>query len=77
MTQSRSRPQCVLPSRFAIGPSRRYRYFGKLISPTRVCVIYFRVQTSSSHTISHSQSHLRAPMTGSSMSRRRHPFVMT
>jgi hypothetical protein len=42
-----------------------------------VCMIYFRVQTSSSHTISHSQSHVRAPMTGSSMSHRRHPFVMT
>jgi hypothetical protein len=38
---------------------------------------HFRVQTSSSHTISHPQSHVGAPITGSSAPHRRHPFVMT
>jgi hypothetical protein len=32
----------------------------------RSVVIYFRVQASSSHAISHSQSHVGAPITGSS-----------
>jgi hypothetical protein len=54
-----------------LGPSRLPRTRGEM------CVIYFRVQASSSHTISHAQSHVGAPITGSSTPHRRHPLVMT
>ena len=51
------------------------------IAPARgwdkVCVIYFRIQTSSSHTISHPQSHVGTPIKGNSTPHRRHPLVMT
>ena len=40
-------------------------------------VIYFRVQTSSSHTTLHPQSHVWTPITGSSTPHRRHPLVMS
>jgi hypothetical protein len=46
------------------------------IRPPRV-VIYFRVQTSSSHPFSHLQSQVGAPIIGSSTPHRRHPLVMT
>ena len=38
---------------------------------------YFRVQTSSSHTTSQLQSHVGAPITGSSTPHRRHPLILT
>jgi hypothetical protein len=40
-------------------------------------VCYFWVQTSCSHTVSHRQSHVGAPIMGSSTPHRRHPFVTT
>ena len=52
-------------------------YYSQAQARTEVCVVYFRVQTSSSHTTLHSQSHVGAPINGSSTPQRRHPLVMS
>jgi hypothetical protein len=72
--QSESSPDTDLASAFDPKPQLYARAFADLFFSVRYL---FRIQTSSSHTTRHAQSHVGAPINGSSTSHRRHPFVMT